>query len=129
MTGLSLDRPDLSRLPLPPGRSGLPLLGETLPFLKDGFGFIASRVATHGPVFRTHSLGRKAVVIAGPEASGRFIDPVVQRAGSMPPHVQELFGGHSLPLLDGAQHLTRKAFVLEAFTREAMAFYLPVMQE
>ena len=29
-------------LPLPPGRTGLPLLGETLAFLKNGFDFVES---------------------------------------------------------------------------------------
>jgi cytochrome P450 len=114
--------------PLPPGATGLPLLGETLPFLKDGFGFVASRTARHGPVWKTRILGRSTAVLAGPDASGRFIDSEVQRGGAMPPHVQELFGGISLPLLDGDPHLSRKTFILQAFTREAMAAYLPVIE-
>jgi retinoid hydroxylase len=114
--------------PLPPGSAGLPLLGETLPFLKDGFGFVASRTARHGPVWQTRILGRRTAVLAGPDASGRFIDSEVQRAGAMPPHVQELFGGSSLPLLDGDPHLSRKTFILAAFTRDALAAYLPVIE-
>lgn len=114
--------------PLPPGDGGLPLLGETLPFLKDGFGFVASRTARHGPIWQTRILGRRTAVLAGPDASGRFIDSEVQRAGAMPPHVQELFGGSSLPLLDGDPHLSRKTFILQAFTRDALAGYLPVIE-
>jgi retinoid hydroxylase len=117
-----------SSSPLPPGGAGLPLLGETLPFLKDGFGFVADRAARHGPIFRTRILGRPTAVLAGPDASGRFIDSEVQRAGSMPPHVQELFGGNALPLLDGDPHLSRKTFILAAFTREALASYLPAIE-
>jgi cytochrome P450 len=114
---------------LPPGSSGLPLLGETLPFAKNPFRFLEKRLAKYGRVFRTNVLGRKTVVVAGPEAAGRFIDgSVVMREGSMPPHVQELFGGRSLPLLDGDAHATRKSVVLQAFTREAMAAYVPIMQ-
>jgi cytochrome P450 len=116
-----------SRPPLPPGSTGLPLLGETLPFLKNGFGFVAARTARHGPIFKTRILGRETAVLAGPDASGRFIDSEVQRAGAMPPHVQELFGGSSLPLLDGDPHLSRKTFILQAFTRDALAAYLPVI--
>ncbi len=43
--------------PLPPGTSGLPLLGETLPFMKDMFGFIRARTQRHRPVFRSKILG------------------------------------------------------------------------
>ena len=120
--------PAVPAAPLPPGDTGLPLLGETLPFLKDGFGFVASRTARHGPIWQTRILGRRTAVLAGPDASGRFIDSEVQRAGAMPPHVQELFGGTSLPLLDGDPHLSRKTFILAAFTRDALAGYLPVIE-
>lgn len=114
---------------LPPGRSGLPLLGETLTFAKNPFGFIERRLAEHGRVFRTHVLGRPTVVIAGPDATGRFIEPAaVQRAGSMPANIEAIFAGRSLPLLDGAEHRARKTLVLAGFSREALAAYLPAIQ-
>lgn len=114
---------------LPPGRNGLPLLGETLQFAKNPFRFIEERLAAHGKIFRSNVLGRNTIVVAGADAAGRFIDPnVVMREGSMPPHVQELFGGRSLPLLDGEVHSARKKLVLQAFTREALAAYLPIIQ-
>ena len=47
----------------------------------------------------------------------------------MPPHVQELFGGRSLPLLDGEVHAVRKREVLKAFSREALASYLPLIEK
>jgi cytochrome P450 len=116
--------------PQPPGRNGLPLLGETLTFAKNPFRFIEERLSTHGRIFRSHILGRKAVVIAGPEAAGAFIDPdVIMREGSMPPHVQELFGGRSLPLLDGEVHSARKKLVNQAFNRAALSAYLPIVQQ
>ncbi len=115
--------------PLPPGRTGLPLLGETIAFARDGFGFVARRRARHGPIFRTSLLGRRAVVLSGPDAVREFIDPEnIARAGSMPPHIEEIFGGASLPLLDGAVHAARKRAVLAAFSPEALAGYLPAMQ-
>jgi len=42
--------------------------------------------------------------------------------------VQELFGGRSLPLLDGDVHAARKNVVLQAFTRDAMTSYLPIIR-
>src|ERR1700716_4183334 len=98
--------------PQPPGSDGLPLLGETLSFAKNPFRFIEERLARHGRIFRSTVLGRKTAVIAGPEAAAKFIDAdLVMREGSMPSHVQELFGGRSLPLLDGEAHRTRKKIV------------------
>ena len=92
---------ELDDKPLPPGNRAFPLLGETLAFLRDPFAFVARRVAKHGPVFRTHLLGRPTVILTGPRVSGVFLDEDLnQREGAMPPHVQALFGGRSLPLLD-----------------------------
>jgi len=114
---------------LPPGRSGLPLLGETLEFAKNPFAFIDRRLAAHGRVFRTHLLGRPTVVIAGPDAAGNFIDSErVMRAGSMPANIEALFAGKSLPLLDGDQHRARKSIVLQGFSRAALDAYLPTLQ-
>jgi cytochrome P450 len=116
--------------PRPPGSDGLPLLGETLSFAKNPFRFIEERLALHGRIFRSNVLGRRAAVVAGPEAAGHFIDPnVIQREGAMPPHVQELFGGRSLPLLDGEVHSTRKKLVNQGFNRGALMAYLPIIQE
>jgi cytochrome P450 len=46
----------------------------------------------------------------------------------MLPHIQALFGGRALPVLDGEEHRERKAFVMAAFTRDALTSYLPEMQ-
>ena len=121
---------DLDDRPLPPGNRAFPLLGETLAFLRDPFAFIARCTARHGPVFRTHLLGRTTVILSGPSVSRVFLDEdLTQREGAMPGHVEALFGGRSLPLLDGEAHHARKRQVLDAFTREALAAYLPQIQE
>jgi cytochrome P450 len=105
------------------------LIGETLAFLRNGYEFIDSRRAAHGPVFRTRLLGRPTAVISGPDACREWIDPVkIQRSGSMPSHVQRLFGGPSLPLLDGAQHRARKAQVLAGFASDALPGYLAQLE-
>lgn len=120
----------ISRAPLPPGKMGLPVLGETLAALKNGFAFVEEGARRHGPIFKTSLFFRKTAVVTGPEASALFIDPGrVQRSGAMPPHIQALFAGASLPLLDGPEHRDRKTLVLAGFTREALASYLPAMQK
>jgi cytochrome P450 len=117
------------RKPLPPGNSGLPLLGETHLLLRDGFGFVEERARRYGPVFRTHILGQPTAVITGPDATATFIDgDKVQREGSMPSHIQTLFGGRALPVLDGDVHRERKHFIMAAFSHDALAGYLPILQ-
>ena len=97
--------------PLPPGDMGLPVLGETLTALKNGFAFVEAGARRHGPIFKTNLFGRKTAVITGPEASALFIDSSrVERSGAMPPHIETLFAGRSLPLLDGEEHRRSKAF-------------------
>lgn len=116
---------------LPPGSSGLPLAGETLPFIGDIFGFISKRTAVHGHVFRSHILGTPTVFISGPQVAEKWLDEkLIQREGAFPPPVQELFGGPGiLPLMDGPLHQARKQIVLAGFSRAALAAYLPALQE
>ena len=117
--------------PLPPGSNGLPLLGETLAFASNPFAFIHQRRTRFGDVFRTSILGSPTVFIAGPRHVATWLDPTkVQREGAMPPNLLALFGGRAdiVPLLDGEAHAQRKRSLLAAFSREAVAGYLPGLQ-
>jgi cytochrome P450 len=116
--------------PLPPGTEGLPLIGETPAFIRDMFGFIRTRSEKHGPIFRTSILGQRTIVISGADITDQWLDEtLVQRGGSFPKNVQELFGGASLPLLDDAAHRTRKELVMQALRRDALASYLPRLEK
>ena len=113
----------------PPGGRWFPVIGETLAFLAKPFEFIDERVARHGPIFRTHLLGKPTVILAGGATAGVFADEqLCLRDGSIPNHVRELFGGRSLGLLDGSEHATRKRQILAAFVPEALPAYVPAMQ-
>ena len=102
------------------------VIGETLAFLRDSYGFTAERVAKQGPVFRTSLLGRRRVVMSGTDACARRVDEsIVQRADAMPGPVRDVFGGASRPLLDGADHRTRKQLVRSAFVTERLDVYVP----
>jgi cytochrome P450 len=115
-----------SRPSLPPGTPGWPILGETLSILRDPFGFFEAGARKYGPIFRTRLLGREAVVITGADAAAKFVDDAdVQRAGAMPANVETLFGGRTVPVLDGEAHHARKAVLMAAFSREAVAAALP----
>jgi cytochrome P450 len=117
--------------PLPPGSNGLPLVGETLAFARNPFGFIHERHARFGDVFRTNILGSATVFFVGPKLAETFIDPAnIQREGAMSANIMALFGGNPdiVPLLDGDAHAQRKRILLGAFSREAVASYLPGLQ-
>jgi cytochrome P450 len=117
--------------PLPPGGNGLPLLGETLAFANNPFGFIRERHARFGDVFRTNILGSPTVFFVGPKLAATYLDPAkIQREGAMPANLMALFGGNPdiVPLLDGDAHAQRKRSLLAAFSRQAVASYLPGLQ-
>jgi len=117
--------------PLPPGSNGLPLLGETLAFANNPFAFIHERRARFGDVFRTSILGKPTAFIAGPKRVATWLDATkVEREGAMPANLLALFGGNPdiVPLLDGEAHARRKLILLAAFSREAVASYLPGLQ-
>ncbi len=116
-------------LPAPPGKTGLPLIGETREFLQDTYGFTARRVEKYGPVFQTSFLGKRRIVMSGPEACARWIDEsIIQRADSMPGPVLDVFGGVSLPIMDGPAHKARKHLVRRAFDAASLTRYLPELR-
>jgi len=116
--------------PLPPGRLGLPWIGETLPFLKDSFGFLASRRAKHGPVFKTRLLGETVVCLVGPEAVSFFYDPrYFTRVDASPPQLREILHPEAIPFLDqSAEQTKRRQLLLKAFSPEALAGYVPFLE-
>ena len=53
-----------TQLPLPPGTMGLPVIGETIGFLRDPQ-FARKRQAQYGSLFKTKILGRPTAFFAG----------------------------------------------------------------
>eukprot|EP00177_Eucheuma_denticulatum_P005511 GFKZ01010021.1.p1 GENE.GFKZ01010021.1~~GFKZ01010021.1.p1 ORF type:complete len:505 (-),score=45.52 GFKZ01010021.1:106-1464(-) len=58
---------------LPPGSSGLPIIGETPAFLRDFFGFCNDRIRNYGPIFRTHLLSLPTVMTCSYESTLRVL--------------------------------------------------------
>lgn len=98
------------RLRLPPGRLGLPFIGETLQLISayksdNPEPFIDQRVNRYGSIFTTHVFGEPTVFSADPETN-RFI---LLNEGklfdcSYPGSISNLLGKHSLLLMKGALH-------------------------
>ena len=55
--------------PLPPGRLGLPFLGESIAFMRSPFLFLDDRKRRYGNVFKSSVLGRDIVFMAGLNAA------------------------------------------------------------
>lgn len=117
---------------LPPGSLGLPWLGQTLDFARDPVGLLYKRFREHGPVFKLRLLGQDLIAFVGPEAFSRLSGPqaerYLRREGANPPAWRELMGGTSSPHVDGAVRLRRKRLLLQAFTPEALAEYVPLLE-
>ncbi len=54
----------------PPTQSGLPILGNTVAFATDPFGFVRQAVETTGDIFRMRLLGKDVYVLAHPDYVG-----------------------------------------------------------
>jgi cytochrome P450 len=120
---------DVTTLPLPPGSSGWPLLGEALALGKNPYQFIAERAGAHGAVARSKILDKDLAILAGAEAAQAFLDEQnIQRAGGLPPHAAGLFGSGVVNQIDDAAHRARKQHLMRALDREALAHYLPTIR-
>src|SRR5256712_1306592 len=99
-------RPPLRELP---ARFSLPLIGDTLAFVRDPAGFLQKRAREVGPVFRIDVFGAPTACFVGPEAFALVLDDKnVARAAANPPHVEELFNPEAVPFLDGEKQRRRK---------------------
>jgi cytochrome P450 len=108
---------------------GLPLVGETLAFLKNPFAFLEERRARHGKVFKSNIVGRKIIFVSGIEGAEAFYDPAnISREDAHPFPLVDLFGGVNMEMYDGPRHLALKSMALESFDRAAIGGYLPDLQ-
>ena len=115
---------------LPPGRLGLPWLGETLSIMRSNHGFYQDRLARYGPIFKTRLFGNDFVVFTGHAAFHQFAtDPRIERGDADPISIEHMFRG-SLALIDGDDHLVRKTVMLRGVGyRSAIESQVPRMQE
>jgi retinoid hydroxylase len=114
--------------PLPPGRMGPPLLGETPAFISSPFIFLEERSRRYGPVFRSHVVGRRVIFLSGLEGAEAFYAPGnITREDAHPMTLVDLFGGINMEMYDGPRHVGLKTMALTAFDLPAIAGYLPDM--
>lgn len=116
--------------PLPPGNFGLPLIGETISFLRDR-DFAEKRLKKYGPIFKTKILGRPTVIMVGPEANRFILSSDMHRftwRDGWPDTFKELLG-ESLFLQEGEEHRRNRKLLMPAFHGPALVNYLTIMEE
>ncbi|NVB36278.1 cytochrome P450 [Pseudenhygromyxa sp. WMMC2535] len=111
-----------ARAPLPPGSDGLPLIGETIDFLRSPSRFSSERFERYGGVFYARVLGKPTVFFNSAEANhwifageGRYLENEWSSA------VRKLLGARSLSLISGEAHRARRKLLAPHFKRTAMA--------
>jgi cytochrome P450 len=128
---------DAARLPrLPqrkldhiPGDYGTPLLGDTIPFLKDYHKLVTQRAEKYGLVSKGSVLFQRGVTLLGPEANEFVLkDPehVFSSRAAWNPFLEKLFTD-GLMLRDFADHKFHRRIMQQAFKKPALASYLDRM--
>ncbi|MEK0181651.1 cytochrome P450 [Microcoleus anatoxicus] len=114
---------------LPPGSFGLPLMGDTLNFLRDSQ-FAKKRHQQYGNIFKTSIFGQPTVFMCGQEANLFVLSHENQYfVVSWPPSTKALLGPLSLALQTGADHQNRRKLLYQAFQPRALAGYTEAMED
>ncbi|MFN8502575.1 cytochrome P450 [Kouleothrix sp.] len=116
--------------PLPPGRRGFPVLGETGDWARDPLKFARDRHARYGPVWRTHLMGRPTAVLLGPEANRFILGTHMHLFSSRQGWSKTITSliGDGLSLLDGATHRRHRAMIMPALHGAVLQGYAAEMQ-
>lgn len=119
----------LRSLPLPPGKFGLPLVGETLSFLRDR-DFNDKRNQKYGLVYKTNIFGQRTIMMSGSEANRfLFTHDNSYFTATFPRSTRILLGPQSLSNQNGNVHTSRRRLMAQAFLPKAIAGYLPGMEQ
>ena len=128
LDGVHAAATDLSSLPTPPGARGLPLIGETLDFLRNPGAFASDRHHRFGEVFHARVFGKPTVFVRDAAANhwifsgeGKYLE------NEWSPAIRKLLGHQSLSLLTGAEHRQRRKLLAPHFKRTAMGEVVPGM--
>ena len=106
--------------PLPPLRSGLPLLGSALSLSGDSRRFLLDAYQRVGPIFRVRALNRPMTVMVGPDANLFFSHAGAAHLRSRElwqDYADELGSPHLLNALDVPEHAWQRKVMKPGFSR------------
>ncbi|GLJ25597.1 hypothetical protein SUGI_0490380 [Cryptomeria japonica] len=111
---------------LPPGNLGLPLLGQTIEFLRahksnTSKDWIEEKVKKYGPVFKTSLMGCPTVVLTG-QAGNRFVfqsdDSTI--TNKQPISLSRIIGKKNILELTGEDHKRMRGAIMQFLKPEAL---------
>lgn len=115
--------------PTIPHERGLPLVGSTFAMVRNGGNYFQTMRMKHGNVFSAWFAGKKITCLLGPDAN-----QLVLTNAKMFTSKQEWeyfigpFFHRGLMLLDGDEHRLHRRIMQSAFSKEALASYVQLMQ-
>ena len=118
-----------AKKPVPPGRFGLPVIGESLSYLRDPEGFILRRQQQHGNVFKTHLFGSPNIVLIGADAvQFLFANDGKNLEMTNTPNFETLLGEKSIGVQIGSAHQVLRRQLFQAFQPRTLARYAITME-
>ncbi len=110
-------------LPLPPGKLGLPLIGETLYLISDSRKFVKERRQKYGLIFKTNILGQNTIYVVDSE-SFRFLSRAEDKylETNLLPGMKKLLG-NIVSTQTGSIHKSRRQIIAQAFKPRALKDY------
>ncbi|EDL41793.1 cytochrome P450 26A1 [Mus musculus] len=117
-------------LPLPPGTMGFPFFGETLQMVLQRRKFLQMKRRKYGFIYKTHLFGRPTVRVMGADNVRRILLGEHRLVSvHWPASVRTILGAGCLSNLHDSSHKQRKKVIMQAFSREALQCYVPVIAE
>lgn len=114
---------------LPPGQMGLPVIGESIQYLRDPEFFIAKRQARYGNVFKTHLFGCPTITLIGADAARFLFSNDGQKLEmTNTPNFEILLGKKSIGVQIGTAHQVLRRHLFQAFQPRALESYAVTME-
>ncbi|XP_046362369.2 cytochrome P450 26B1-like isoform X1 [Haliotis rufescens] len=119
-----------SKLPLPPGSMGFPLVGETLSLITKGSDYYLSRREQYGHVYKTHLLGQPTIRIIGADnVRHMLMGEHTTVESSYPKSLKRLLGPGGLLSATPESHRIRKKLLLKALAPAALHGHVQSIQK